>query len=313
MPAHSRSAVAGAEKEGKGCVSDGIAQSQGRVRQTLWTGTGVTLVASTGKLETMEVSSGGDCRHAGRAALVPLLVAMVFLYHWMGLQGSDGPRKLDSDAAVKVQASRSSSPTVAPAAVAAPLEPKWCLGSHDSLVGKWTEQPKGDSERKGASAEQLAGYRCASWFPGKSWYCARKGASEDSRVRASLRWQWVPETCSLFPWSPKSFLQLLSGRKLLLMGDSLTEEMWMSLHCMMHSIDLSPSHTVNSSYHTLRRLGVTEQMYKLLDKFDFFRDATGNAIAGMHHPTHNAYIHYLRSDFMLFPMFRLDQVPPAKW
>lgn len=80
-------------------------------------------------------------------------------------------------------------------------------------------------------------YADAAEAGGSEW--AKLNAStrqEDDRVQESLRFQWQPSGCSIVPWDPVQLLrQLLGGRRLVLVGDSLTEQHCHSLHCSLNA------------------------------------------------------------------------------
>lgn len=54
-------------------------------------------------------------------------------------------------------------------------------------------------------------------------------------VRRELQWHWKPRTCRLAPYSRKNFCQLLAGRNILFVGDSIAAQHVLSFVHQMHS------------------------------------------------------------------------------
>lgn len=49
------------------------------------------------------------------------------------------------------------------------------------------------------------------------------------------------EGCELHPWSPEGFMRCMSGRRLILIGDSLMRQTFHSLACMLASVSTKGS------------------------------------------------------------------------
>ena len=52
-------------------------------------------------------------------------------------------------------------------------------------------------------------------------------------MRASLEWEWQPSTCDIRPLDPRRLSLLLQGRRVLFAGDSLTEQLFVEMRCVL--------------------------------------------------------------------------------
>jgi hypothetical protein len=136
------------------------------------------------------------------------------------------------------------------------------------------ETHRGTGSGPASVAEALAGYSCMTGHANggdseESWMCSRRAEfphgvdnssfwrhteeggedllkwerhvlklrADEARVLRALRWEWQPSDCSLVPFDAGKFRQLLGAGTLFMVGDSLTEQQWASLACLLGVTD----------------------------------------------------------------------------
>ncbi|GLU18024.1 hypothetical protein SLE2022_343470 [Rubroshorea leprosula] len=68
-------------------------------------------------------------------------------------------------------------------------------------------------------------------FVEKEFNCQGNGRPDNQY----LKYKWQPATCTLPRFNGESFLRRMKGKKILLVGDSLSQNHWESLTCMLHA------------------------------------------------------------------------------
>ncbi|TXG66670.1 hypothetical protein EZV62_007945 [Acer yangbiense] len=61
-----------------------------------------------------------------------------------------------------------------------------------------------------------------------------------------LKYKWQPTRCDLPRFNGQDFLNRYRGKKIMFVGDSLSNNMWLSLACMLHSASPNSNYTINS-------------------------------------------------------------------
>lgn len=79
--------------------------------------------------------------------------------------------------------------------------------------------------------EQMHGYHC----PGFHHLCGRRSDAELARAKALSMWEWEPSTCSLPAFDGDQFYArfMKSNVTLMMVGDSITQEHYVSLTCQL--------------------------------------------------------------------------------
>ena len=60
------------------------------------------------------------------------------------------------------------------------------------------------------------------------------------RERDFVNWRWKPQQCELARFDPKTFLQIVRGKKMAFIGDSVARNHVESLLCLLSKVALSP-------------------------------------------------------------------------
>ncbi|KAH0462682.1 hypothetical protein IEQ34_010257 [Dendrobium chrysotoxum] len=56
-----------------------------------------------------------------------------------------------------------------------------------------------------------------------------------------MKWRWQPNSCNIPRFSPVKFLKLISGKRLVFVGDSINRNQWESMMCLLSGAVLDPS------------------------------------------------------------------------
>ncbi|KAH7280286.1 hypothetical protein KP509_37G059800 [Ceratopteris richardii] len=68
-------------------------------------------------------------------------------------------------------------------------------------------------------------------FVDKKFNCQQNGRQDDKY----LRWRWAPSDCNLQRFNGKNMLEILRGKRLVFVGDSLNRNQWESMLCMLRN------------------------------------------------------------------------------
>lgn len=99
--------------------------------------------------------------------------------------------------------------------------------------GQWTPRPHPPhfDTMTAHEMEQLHGYECPDFYH----LCARRSDADLARTKALSMWDWQPAECTLPPFNGDAFYArfLQSNVTLLMVGDSITQEHYVSLTCQL--------------------------------------------------------------------------------
>ncbi|KAI4323065.1 hypothetical protein L6164_022700 [Bauhinia variegata] len=80
-------------------------------------------------------------------------------------------------------------------------------------------------------------------FIGQGFDCLRNGRPD----KEYLKYRWKPSGCGLPRFNGEEFLERYRGKKILFVGDSISNNMWQSLTCMLHVAVPKSDYTLSSS------------------------------------------------------------------
>jgi len=148
-----------------------------------------------------------------------------------------------------------SKPTLPPAKTKAELPPaktEHCRSALQMADGRWVDKGPVNDESGAPLAkrqddplhvEKTLGYRCPSEVSQKeeSWFCSRKAEPETSRVLKAMRYRWSPRSCEMMHFDAEAMLQALKSRAMYFVGDSLSDQHFMSLECQLGHAQAPPT------------------------------------------------------------------------
>lgn len=107
---------------------------------------------------------------------------------------------------------------------------KKCKSLEEFSIGTWIQQ--GDQIHV---SRKFNSYKCL-WQKNFPHFCHKRNASEMARVVDMLKWAWKPKSCILHSFNADEFVNkylLSNGSSILFVGDSITQEHFVSLSCML--------------------------------------------------------------------------------
>lgn len=111
-----------------------------------------------------------------------------------------------------------------------------CTADHTEEfgAGEWVPAsvPQNYSNMTWRELEKWRGYNCDAYFH----FCTRRSDSELARAKRIAAWDWKPSSCTLAPFHPASFVNRFlnnSNASLYMVGDSITEQHFVSLTCQL--------------------------------------------------------------------------------
>lgn len=79
-------------------------------------------------------------------------------------------------------------------------------------------------------------------FIGQGFNCLRNGRPDQQ----FLKYRWKPSACDLPRFDGKKFLERYRGKKIMFVGDSISNNMWQSLTCLLHTAVPQSNYTLTS-------------------------------------------------------------------
>ncbi|XP_020239266.1 protein trichome birefringence-like 42 [Cajanus cajan] len=79
-------------------------------------------------------------------------------------------------------------------------------------------------------------------FIGQGFDCLRNARPD----KDYLKYRWLPSTCELPRFDGRKFLESNKGKKIMFVGDSISNNMWQSLTCLLHNAVPNSSYTLTS-------------------------------------------------------------------
>ncbi|KAK6141803.1 hypothetical protein DH2020_024453 [Rehmannia glutinosa] len=67
-----------------------------------------------------------------------------------------------------------------------------------------------------------------------------------------LKYRWQPNGCDLPRFDARDFLRRMKGKKIVFVGDSVSDNHWQSLVCLLNGINTTTSHVTNDAFSTLK-------------------------------------------------------------
>lgn len=97
-----------------------------------------------------------------------------------------------------------------------------------------------------------------------------------------LKYRWKPNACDLPRFNGVDFLRRLQGKKIMFVGDSLSQNQWQSLICMLHASVPQAAYTIHKddglSVFTLKDYGVSVMLYHSILLVDVVKENIGRVL-----------------------------------
>ncbi|KAK9907951.1 hypothetical protein WJX75_000456 [Coccomyxa subellipsoidea] len=109
------------------------------------------------------------------------------------------------------------------------------LGQIPTLKGSWEthEDPHYQGYYDAAAA-------CPSWA--KDWDCMLDGDVNREELYTAYSKVYKPYECDLRPWNPEQFADCTAAKRIIMIGDSLMRQQWLSLACLLNDVTVSGEH-----------------------------------------------------------------------
>ena len=79
---------------------------------------------------------------------------------------------------------------------------------------------------------------CPAWA--RDWDCQLDAEANKENLPGVFNKVFRPHACALRAWSPERFDQCMAQRRIIMLGDSLMRQQWMSLACMLNNVTVRP-------------------------------------------------------------------------
>lgn len=78
---------------------------------------------------------------------------------------------------------------------------------------------------------------CPAWA--KDWDCQLDAEINHQEIAAAYNKVFRPHECALRPWSAQEFARCTADRRIIMIGDSLMRQQWLSLACLLSEVTVS--------------------------------------------------------------------------
>ncbi len=109
----------------------------------------------------------------------------------------------------------------------------WLLTSYMVLRGA-SQGPHEHAQYRGLYDPAAS---CPAWA--KDWDCQLDAEINHQEIAAAYNKVFRPHECALRPWSAQEFARCTADRRIIMIGDSLMRQQWLSLACLLSEVTVS--------------------------------------------------------------------------